>query len=90
MKRMIKVFSLFLIIAMMAVQVLAGSIIRGDMNGDYVVNQADAIYLLRHVMNPNRFQINQSGDVNGDGFINSNDAIYLSRHIFNPDRYPLK
>ncbi len=62
---------------------------RGDVNGDGYVNSNDSIYLLRYILTPNRYPINQSGDMNGDGYVNSNDAIYLLRHILTPSRYPL-
>jgi len=59
-------------------------------NGDSKLDSNDAIYLLRHTMNGDRYPISQSGDVNGDGHTDSNDAIYLLRHTMNKDRYPLK
>ena len=63
--------------------------IRGDVNDDGRQDSDDAIYLLRHTMNPARYPINQSGDMNGDGRQDSDDAIYLLRHTMNPTRYPL-
>ena len=71
-------------------EVTVTDVIRGDMNGDNEIDSNDAIYLLRHTMNQDRYLINQSGDVNGDGEVDSNDAIYLLRHTMNKDRYPLK
>ena len=64
--------------------------IRGDMNGDGKKNSADAIYLLRHMVMPVMYPVNQNVDVNGDGKKNSADAIYLLRHIVMPNLYPLK
>lgn len=65
-------------------------ILRGDMNGDYRVDDADALYLLRYTLFPVRFPINQSGDVNGDGVENDADALYLLRYTLFPARFPLK
>ncbi len=68
-----------------------GDAIRGDMNGDDVVTDADAVYLLRHTMLPGRYPLhgNQSADVNGDGLTSDADAVYLLRHTMLPSRYPL-
>ena len=55
-----------------------------------MLNSADAIYLLRHMIMPSLYPIAQSGDVNGDGVVNSADAIYLLRHIIMPGLYPLE
>lgn len=70
------------------VTVYYGSI-PGDMDENYVVNDADALYLLRNTLFPARFPIRQSGDVNGDGEENDADALYLLRHTLFPDRFPL-
>ena len=64
--------------------------VRGDFNGDGVVTDADAIYLLRHTLFPESYLITQSGDFNGDGVATDADAIYLLRHTLFPDNYPLK
>ena len=63
--------------------------IRGDVNGDGVVNDADAIHLLRYTFFPEEYPINQSGDMNGDYEVNDADAIYLLRYTFFPEEYPL-
>jgi hypothetical protein len=63
--------------------------IPGDMNGDSKLNSADAIYLLRHTIMPDKYPIIGSGDVNGDDKLNSADAIYLLRHTIMPDKYPI-
>ncbi|MBO4501818.1 MAG: hypothetical protein J5760_06195 [Clostridia bacterium] len=61
----------------------------GDVNGDGIVNSADAIYLLRYTLFAAEFPINQSGDVNGDGVTNSADAIYLLRYTLFASEFPL-
>ena len=65
-------------------------ILRGDVNGDRQVDDADALYLLRNTLFPDRFQINQSGDMNGDGMEDDADALYLLRHTLFPGRFPLQ
>lgn len=61
----------------------------GDMNGDGVLDSADAIYLLRHSLFPEGYTLACEGDTNGDGFINSDDTIHLLRHILIPENYPI-
>ena len=64
--------------------------VRGDMNGDGEVTDADALYLLRHTLFSDRYPITgQSGDVNGDGATTDADALYLLRHTLFAERYPL-
>lgn len=66
------------------------SVKRGDVNGDGYVDSDDAIYMLRFIMIPDGYPINQNGDFNGDGIVDSDDAIYLLYHVLLPDRYLLK
>ena len=61
----------------------------GDMNGDGLVTKDDAIYLLRHVVFPDRYTVAIDADINADNTVNKDDAIYLLRHVVFPDRYPL-
>ena len=62
----------------------------GDMNGDYQVTDADAIYLLRYTLFPDSYPIDQDGDFNLDGQVTDADAIYLLRHTLFPENYPLR
>ena len=63
--------------------------IPGDVNNDFKVNNQDAIYLLKYIMSPGQFTINQSGDMNGDGKTNNQDAIYLLKFILDSEKFPL-
>ena len=56
-------------------------ILRGDMNGDNIINSDDAIYLLYHVMLAERYPISQNGDFDGNNILNSDDAISLLHYI---------
>ena len=66
-------------------------VVKGDLNGDGNVSDADAMYLLRYTLfGDSRYPLNQGGDVNGDGAISDADAMYLLRFtLFGPSRYPL-
>ena len=65
--------------------------LRGDLDGDDFVSDADAMYLLRHTLfGDTRYPMNQEGDFDGDGFVSDADAMYLLRHtLFGETRYPL-
>lgn len=65
------------------------SALRGDMNGDGLVTDADAIYLLYHTFFPEDYPLTQDGDFNGDNAVTDADAIYLLYHTFFPADYPL-
>ena len=65
--------------------------LRGDMNNDGSVSDADAMYLLRYTLfGEGRYPLSQSGDVNGDNTVSDADAMYLLRYtLFGETRYPL-
>ena len=66
-------------------------VVRGDLNNDGHVSDADAMYLLRYTLfGDSRYPLNQGGDVNGDGNVSDADAMYLLRYtLFGDTRYPL-
>ena len=64
-------------------------VLRGDVNGDGNLTNADAVYLLRNIMLGDSYPINQSADMNGDGSVTNADAVYLLRYIMLGDSYPL-
>ena len=53
------------------------------------VTDADAIYLLRHTLFPDSYDVHLDGDVNCDGKVTDADAVYLLRHTLFPEQYPL-
>ena len=78
----------------LSVEIVPGSvnilnILRGDVNGDGLVDSNDAIYLLYYTLLPERYEINQNGDFDGNSLVNSDDAIYLLYFTLLPERYPL-
>ncbi len=66
------------------------STLRGDVNGDGVVNTQDVVYLLRHVLMPEKYPLNQSGDMDVNEQTNLEDVVYLLRHTLKPETYPLE
>lgn len=61
----------------------------GDIDGDGVISDADAIYLLYHTIFPEDYLVNQPADFDKDGAISDADAIYLLYHTIFPEDYPL-
>lgn len=60
----------------------------GDVNGDRIINSADALAVLRHVSGGLEID-EEAADVIKDGKIDEDDAIYLLRHTIFPDQYPI-
>jgi hypothetical protein len=65
-------------------------LVAGEMDGNAGVDHNDAIYLLRHVVYPDKYPLTVDCDVDGNGKLDKDDAIYLLRHVVYPDKYPLK
>ena len=61
----------------------------GDVNGDYVIDSADAVYLLYHTMLPDMYPLTLSGDINKDSSVDASDAVYLLYHGLLPELYPI-
>ena len=64
--------------------------IPGDTNGDDVITDQDAIYLLFSYYFPDKYPVEQPCDFNKDGFVTDQDAIYLLFHYYFPDKYPIE
>ena len=61
----------------------------GDLDGNELINEDDAIYLLQYVLMPDMFPVSQNADYDGNGTVNEDDAIYLLQHVLMPDMFPL-
>ena len=61
----------------------------GDLNEDGFVNEDDAIYLLRHVLMPENYAVNQPVDYDNSNSVDEDDAIYLLRHVLMPEQFPI-
>ena len=65
--------------------------LKGDVNGDGEVTDADAVYLLYNTFfGDDEYPVNQPCDFNGDGEVTDADAVYLLYYTFFGDEdYPL-
>lgn len=61
----------------------------GDLDGVEGVDEADAIYLLQHILMPQTFQVEQPVDYDKSGTVDEDDAIYLLQHVLMPNQFPL-
>lgn len=62
-----------------------------DVDGNGEEDTDDAIYLLKHVMQPDLFELTCSEDQvdYDDNGLDTDDAIYLLKHIMQPDLFPI-
>ena len=67
----------------------AGATTPGNLDGNNVVNEDDAIYLLQAILMPELFPVEQFVDYDGNGIVNEDDAIYLLQHVLMPEMFPL-
>ena len=61
----------------------------GDVNGDSVVTDQDALYLLFYTFAPEEYPIYINCDFDNNGVINDRDAVYLLYYTFDPENYPI-
>lgn len=74
-----------------------GDYLKGDVNGDGEVTDADAVYLLNYTLfydiDPDLYPIEQPVDYDGNGEVTDADAVYLLNYTLfydiDPDLYPL-
>lgn len=65
-------------------------VIKGEIDGNGIINSDDAIYLLRNTLFTSLYPVIVEDDVDGNGIYDSEDAIYLLKHVLFPDLCPLK
>ncbi len=61
----------------------------GDVDGNDMVTDADAVYLLYYTFLPQVYPVSQDCDFDGDGQVTDADAVYLLYYTFLPDVYPI-
>ena len=62
---------------------------KGDLTGNRLVDEDDAIYLLQHILMPDDFKVEQNVDLDRNGRIDEDDAIYLLQYVLMPENFPL-
>ena len=65
-------------------------VIKGEIDGNGVIDSDDAIYLLRNTLFAGLYPVVTEDDVDGNGKYDSDDAIHLLRYTLFPNLYPLK
>ncbi|MBR3868690.1 MAG: C40 family peptidase [Clostridia bacterium] len=67
--------------------------INGEKSLDYdkngYVTTDDAVYVLKHIMMPDIFEVTGGVDFDKNGHETTDDAVYLLKHIMMPDIYPI-
>ena len=63
--------------------------VTGDIDGNWMVNEDDAAYLLGYLLFPEWYPIEVAADLDGNGVINEDDAAYLLGYLLFPEWYPL-
>ena len=65
-------------------------VIKGEIDGNGIIDSDDAIYMLRNTLFPDTAPVVEEDDVDGNGIYDRDDAIYLLRYTLFPDMFPLK
>ncbi|MBE6614189.1 MAG: hypothetical protein E7631_02665 [Ruminococcaceae bacterium] len=61
-----------------------------DLNADGLTDEADALYLLRHTLLPERYPLPAGdADYDADGTVTAKDAVYLYNKILTPAQYTI-
>lgn len=69
--------------------VVCGYALTGDYNADLVVDEEDALYLLRYTLFADEYPLPDSGDYNGDSIVSYDDALRLYWYSLYPESFPL-
>lgn len=56
-------------------------VVKGDCNGDGVIDSADLLKVVKHLKNWSKVQIEKAADTNNDGIIDSADLLKIVKHL---------
>ena len=62
----------------------------GDLNCNGTVNEADAIYLLQHLLMPGTYKVDWEADFDSSSQVDEYDVVYLLQHVLMPEDFPLR
>lgn len=63
-------------------QILGADLVRGDANGDLIINILDITFLINYLYKGGPAPVFYAGDVNDDGIINLLDITYLIEYLY--------
>ena len=73
-----------------AIDITVNKGVLGDLDGNEVVDDTDAVYLLNYTFMPDFYPIGDAfADFDHNGVVDDADAVYLLNYTFMPDFYPL-
>ena len=62
---------------------VTGTFLKGDVNGDNIVNAADIVEVINYIMgNPSEKFNNIAAEMNGDGVVNIADIVQIVNTVF--------
>ena len=61
----------------------------GDLTEDDKIDNADAVYMIRYLLNPPDYKLNQRSDFNTNNIVDINDALLVMKHAASPTEYKI-
>ena len=61
----------------------------GDLDKNYELDENDAVHLLKHILLPEIFAVDQPVDYDHNDVTDEDDVIYLLQHLLMPEDFPL-
>jgi len=66
-------------------QIILAAALRGDANGDDIVDVSDAVYIINYIFADGLPPVSAcGGDANSDGYADVSDAVFIIDYVFVP------